>query len=140
MELKERVGQLLKDKKVTPYEVAVSTGLSHATISRILSGKTLKLSIGNGKLLADYFHLSYEWLTTGIGEMTFNTLKPDVLPTTNLPSTIESERLKWKIEEQSKLIEDQKQEIRTLLRENGALKEKLEGQQLGTGEKIKNAG
>lgn len=68
MELKERFSKLLKDNGVTSYEVSQRTGVSQSTLSRILNGGTLKLSMKNADILAKYFHVNDEWLLSGQGE------------------------------------------------------------------------
>ena len=46
------------------------TGISQATLSRILNNNTAKLNIQNLILLSDYFNVNYDWLSTGKGERT----------------------------------------------------------------------
>ncbi len=68
--ISSRLRELIGEKGVTPYEVAKMTGISQATLSRILNKNTTKLNINNLSLLADYFKVSYDWLSTGKGERT----------------------------------------------------------------------
>jgi transcriptional regulator with XRE-family HTH domain len=89
--------ELLASKRVTPYEVSQKTHISQATFSRILSGKTSKLSIKNAEILAKYFNVNTEWLTSGI--------KPDAVSQTasqkqtveifnqSVPSTVASKKI-----------------------------------------------
>lgn len=73
--LSDRIRLLIDEKGVTPYEISRMTGVSQSTLSRILSGTTTKLSIDNITLLAGYFNVSYDWLSTGKGDRT-----PDPYP------------------------------------------------------------
>jgi transcriptional regulator with XRE-family HTH domain len=63
-----RLKELIGDKGVTPYEISKMTGISQATLSRILNNNTTKLNIQNVTLLSEYFNVSYDWLSTGKGE------------------------------------------------------------------------
>lgn len=65
MTLSERVKKLIEDKGVTPYEVSVKTGVSQSTLSRVLNENTLKLSLKNTEMLAKYFNVSEEWISSG---------------------------------------------------------------------------
>jgi|GEM_PF-6412310 len=71
--LKDRYLHLLHQKDVTAYQVSAKTGISNDVLSRLKNGKTEKISNDNAKLLAEYFGVSKEWLTTGNGEMLTNT-------------------------------------------------------------------
>lgn len=64
-----RLKKAIESKGVTPYEVAKSTGIAQATLSRILSGNTKKPNIDNLKTLASYLQVNEDWLRTGEGEM-----------------------------------------------------------------------
>lgn len=48
----EKIKKLIKEKNVTPYAISKSTGVSEATLSRILSGKTKR---PNASTLASVF-------------------------------------------------------------------------------------
>lgn len=63
-----RLRELIEEKGVTPYEVSKMTGISQATLSRILNNNTTKLNIQNITILSEYFAVSYDWLSTGKGE------------------------------------------------------------------------
>ena len=52
MSVGSRLKQLINDKSVTPYHISVKTGVSQATISRILNNETAKLSIDTTEKLA----------------------------------------------------------------------------------------
>ncbi len=65
-----RLRELIAEKGVTSYEVSKMTGISQATLSRILNNNTAKLNIQNLILLSDYFNVNYDWLSTGKGERT----------------------------------------------------------------------
>jgi transcriptional regulator with XRE-family HTH domain len=69
MDLKDRIKILLESKRVTPYEVSRETGISQATLSRLINGQTAKLSIKNKAVLANYFHVEPEELITGSGSI-----------------------------------------------------------------------
>jgi transcriptional regulator with XRE-family HTH domain len=64
----EMLGKLIDGKGFTPYQVARDTGVSDATLSRLLSGKTQKMSGNTARIFAEYFRVSFEWLMTGIGK------------------------------------------------------------------------
>jgi transcriptional regulator with XRE-family HTH domain len=66
----EMLGKLIDGKGFTPYQVARDTGVSDATLSRLLSGKTQKMSGNTARIFAEYFRVSFEWLMTGIGKAT----------------------------------------------------------------------
>lgn len=73
MGIGERIKKLLEYKKVTPYTVSLHTGISQATMSRILNNSTAKPSNGTVEILAKYFNTTSDWILTGRGEM----IKPD---------------------------------------------------------------
>lgn len=62
-----RIKELIENKGITPYIVSAKTGVSQSTLSRILNDNSKKLNIENTKILAEYFNVSEEWLTTGEG-------------------------------------------------------------------------
>lgn len=66
MSLAERVKELIQKKQVTPYEISVKTGVSQSTLSRIINNATSKPNIKNIEALANYFHVSKDWLLSGI--------------------------------------------------------------------------
>lgn len=70
MSIGERIKKLLEYKGVTPYIVSMHTGVSQATMSRIINNSTAKPSSGTIELLAKYFGTSPDWILTGRGEMT----------------------------------------------------------------------
>lgn len=61
----ERVKYLIESKGLTAYEVSHESGISEATLSRIVN-KNTKPNIKNCKILADYFQVEKEWLLTGV--------------------------------------------------------------------------
>lgn len=79
----ERLRYLIDNKKITPYQISIESGIKQATLSRVLNNKTEKLSLNNIALLANYFHISPEWLQTGNGEMHPVEKKPDTMPDLN---------------------------------------------------------
>ncbi len=64
----ERLQGLIDEKGVTPYVISKKTGVSQATISRILTRITKKLNINSAAKLSAYFHVDCDWLVTGKGE------------------------------------------------------------------------
>ena len=72
MDFNSRLDKLIKDKGVTPYVVSKKTGISQATLSRVLSRSTAKMCEKNIELLAQYFEVDVEWLRTGVGDMLRN--------------------------------------------------------------------
>ena len=62
MDITTALRQLIESKGITPYEISIKTGVSQATLSRILSGKSSKLNIRNTELLAKYLNISSDWL------------------------------------------------------------------------------
>ena len=65
----ERLMYLIKNKNITPYRLSVESGVSEATLSRLIKGKQEKVSHKTLMLLSDYFQISPEWLRDGKGEM-----------------------------------------------------------------------
>lgn len=72
MKFSDRLRKLIDSKGVTAYVVASETGVSEATMSRLLNNSTSKPNIKNVKLLAKYFAVNSDWLLTGEGEMIRN--------------------------------------------------------------------
>ena len=56
--------QLLKKHGITPYKVSKATGISTATLSDWKNGRSIPKS-DKMQILADYFGVSFEYLTTG---------------------------------------------------------------------------
>jgi len=69
VDLSERILYLIESKGVTVYEVSLVTGISQASLSRIINKETNKLQLKNINLLANYFNISPDWLRSGNGEM-----------------------------------------------------------------------
>jgi len=63
-----RIKELMKKKGVSAYNISKETGISQATLSRILN-KNTKPNMNNLKILSKYFNSSEEWLLTGEGSM-----------------------------------------------------------------------
>ena len=63
--LGERIKFLINKRNITPYEIEKKSGVSQATLSRLLTGNTKKTKIENLEKLANYFHVSIEWLQCG---------------------------------------------------------------------------
>lgn len=68
MAIGDRIKQLIDIKGVTAYIVSAKTGISQATLSRLMSNATKKPNINNIELLANYFNVNPDWLLTGNGE------------------------------------------------------------------------
>jgi transcriptional regulator with XRE-family HTH domain len=66
MDLKDKVARLIENKGVTAYEVSLRTKISNSTMSRILSGSTVKLSTKNKELLSKYFQVDESYFNNGI--------------------------------------------------------------------------
>ncbi len=62
----ERLSFLIHRKGVKAYRVASETGISQATISRIIN-KNQKPNIATTKVLCAYFGVTEDWLLTGRG-------------------------------------------------------------------------
>ena len=71
-ELSNRLAYLIESKSITPYAIWKETGISQATLSNILNGKTKKVSQKNLELLSKYFNINKEWLRSGNGEKSNN--------------------------------------------------------------------
>lgn len=54
--------KLMEEKGLTPYRVAKETGITQATLSRWKTGK-VNPSLETLQVLADYFHVSIDYLT-----------------------------------------------------------------------------
>lgn len=64
----KRIAELLKKKGITAYELSDVTGISQATLSRIVN-KNTKPNIRNSEILSEYFNVPKEWILNGTGEM-----------------------------------------------------------------------
>lgn len=69
MTVGDRLRQVIDNKKISPYELALATRISQATLSRILNNSTTKPSSNTIEALANYLQVSRIWLQTGEGEM-----------------------------------------------------------------------
>ena len=61
----DRLSYLIDSKSITPYAIWKETGISQATLSNILNGKTKRVSGKTLELLSKYFNVSKEWLRSG---------------------------------------------------------------------------
>lgn len=68
--LQERLTYLLEKHLISAYKVSLCTGVSEATLSRILSGKSVKPNSATIEALAKYFQVNEDWLLHGIGAET----------------------------------------------------------------------
>lgn len=64
MGIGERITELLEKKGITAYTLSNETGLSQATLSRIIN-KNTKPNASNLKAISDYFDVEQTWLLTG---------------------------------------------------------------------------
>lgn len=94
LEFAGRLKQLIENKNITAYEVAFRTGISQATLSRILNSNTSKMNIRNLDLLTNYFNVNRTWLLTGEGEM----LRDEEKTTVDLNNPTEKQLLEVEIE------------------------------------------
>ena len=63
--LRDRLSYLIDNKSITPYAIWRETGISQATLSNILNGKTKRASGKTLELLSKYFNVNKEWLRSG---------------------------------------------------------------------------
>jgi transcriptional regulator with XRE-family HTH domain len=68
--LRERLAYLIDAKGYIPRYVARKAGVTESSISNLLNNKTSKMQESNIEKLANFFHVSTEWLQFGTGEMT----------------------------------------------------------------------
>lgn len=66
----ERLLKLMKENNITAYRLSQETGVTQATLSRWKSGKTSP-SIETLQALADYFHVSLDYLIGNVSEPFF---------------------------------------------------------------------
>ena len=64
-----RLSYLINNKNITPYTIWKETGISQATLSNILNGKTKNISRKNLEILSKYFKVEKEWLRSGNGSI-----------------------------------------------------------------------
>lgn len=64
MEIGERITELLENKGISAYTLSNETGISQATLSRIIN-KSTKPNASNLKVLSEYFNVDQTWLLTG---------------------------------------------------------------------------
>ena len=62
MGIGERIAELLEKKGITAYTLSNETGLSQATLSRIINRNT-KPNASNLKAISDYFDVDQTWLS-----------------------------------------------------------------------------
>lgn len=72
MSIGKRVKDLIDSKGITPYELAINTGISQSTLSRIINNASKKTNIENTRILSEYFGVSKDWLLTGKEEFIKN--------------------------------------------------------------------
>lgn len=64
MEIGGRITELLEKKGITAYMFSQQTGISQATLSRIIN-KNSKPNASNLKVISEYFNVDQTWLLTG---------------------------------------------------------------------------
>lgn len=69
MDLVDRLKYIIDIKGLTSYKISIDTGINESVLSRLLNKKTKKPHGNTIKLLANYLHVSENWLLTGEGEM-----------------------------------------------------------------------
>ena len=69
--VRDRIWDLLKERKVTQAELATRIGCSESSLSRFISGKTDKLGDENIIRIARVFHISADFL---LGEAKFQVI------------------------------------------------------------------
>ena len=132
MDLKDRFSKLLKDNNVTPYFVSDRTGISQATLSRIVNGNTIKISIKTSKILANYFNVSQEWLLTGKGSTCLNQNEqnlsdPHPLPTSQKTGLqVKDSNKNISVQENQQIIDKLLQRLESQSKEIGRLEEKID--------------
>ena len=62
MNIGKNIQDILKKKEITPHKMAKNTGVSHASIYDILSGKNTNPGICMVKKIADYLEVSIDEL------------------------------------------------------------------------------
>jgi transcriptional regulator with XRE-family HTH domain len=126
LEFAGRLKQLIENKNITAYEVAFRTGISQATLSRILNSNTSKMNIRNLDLLTNYFNVNRTWLLTGEGEM----LRDEEKTTVDLNNPTEKQLLGVEIE--NKMLRKQlaklDNDIRELIEITAVLKYRLKNE------------
>lgn len=70
--IKERLAYLLDKQNITPYKLAKETGVSGATISRILSESNVP-NISTISCICNYFNVNEDWFRAGKGDIFKNT-------------------------------------------------------------------
>lgn len=73
MTIGDRLKQVIDSKGITSYELSMQTGVSQATLSRIIGNVTSKPSLKTAEILAEYLQINRTWLLTGKGDMTNQT-------------------------------------------------------------------
>lgn len=69
MNLYYRIKELANIRGITMYVLSQDTGISQSVFSRLKHDNTVKLNRKNLELLANYFCVNVDWLTTGKGEV-----------------------------------------------------------------------
>ncbi len=70
MELKERLAEILKEKRLKQRELAALLGVTESYVSALLSGRNQRISQAVANLLEEKLGYRSEWVLTGQGEKT----------------------------------------------------------------------
>lgn len=119
MPLKEKLNHLIELKRITPYGLAIDTGISEATFSRILNGSTKSLKNKTLNILADYFGVSREWLKN----------EEELQPVEEIKGNIILQAKCSRCEELKKEIEELIKELKESQNDRFRLYKKYEGDQ-----------
>lgn len=76
--IKERLVYLLEKQNITPYKLAKETGISGATLSRILSESNVPNN-STISCICNYFNVNEDWLRAGIGEIFKNNAHKSII-------------------------------------------------------------
>ena len=66
--MKERIEQILEDKRLTQAEFAIRAGISPATITHLFNGRNNLSEVVVSKILLAYPEINPIWLLEGVGE------------------------------------------------------------------------
>ena len=66
MEIGQRITQLIQNNEITPNKLAKSTGVAQSAISKIVNGQTVNPGMDIIVRIADYFHVSTDYLIRGV--------------------------------------------------------------------------
>lgn len=115
--MRENIRIFLKEQRLKQIDLAEELGVKPATISGMLSGKSLP-TVPQMIYIAEKYNVDLNWLLRGIGEMYL----PD--PVEEAMKKLEKDRLGTKLEdlklEQNELIKDMIKRIGVLEKDRGS--------------------